>query len=97
MVAYARAVGAEPIVQVLLLADTACAPPTADTAAAMVQYGITQGYGIKYFSIGNEPDIYDTPGQRGWPQVMGYTPEDYCAAVTADVAAMKAVDPNHKD
>ena len=96
MVTYARAVGAEPIVQVPLLADAAGNPPTADTAAAMVQYGVTQGYGIKYFSIGNEPDIYDTPGQPSWPQVMGYTPEDYCAAVSADVAAMKAVDPTIK-
>jgi len=93
MVTYARAVGAEPIVQVPLLADTSGNPPTADTAAAMVQYGVTQGYGIKYYSIGNEPDIYDTAGQPNWPQVMGYTPEDYCASVTADVAAMKAVDP----
>ena len=29
----------------------------------MVQYAnVTKGYGIKYFSIGNEPDIYDTSG-----------------------------------
>ncbi|HVV53435.1 MAG TPA: hypothetical protein VHO06_27505, partial [Polyangia bacterium] len=96
MVAYARAIGAQPIVQVPLLADTAGNPPTPDTAAAMVQYAKTQGYGIQYYSIGNEPDIYDTPGQPSWPAMIGYTPEDYCAAVTADVAAMKAVDPTIK-
>jgi hypothetical protein len=97
MVSYANAIGAKPILQVPLLADTAGNPPTADTAAAMVQYAnITKGYGIEYFSIGNEPDIYDTTGQPSWPQVMNYTPQDYCAAVTGYVAAMKAVDPTIK-
>jgi hypothetical protein len=97
MVTYARAVGAKPILQVPLLADTAGNPPTAATAAAMVQYAnVTKGYGIEYFSIGNEPDIYDTPGQPSWPQVVNYTPQDYCASVTAYVAAMKAVDPSIK-
>jgi hypothetical protein len=94
MVTYARAIGAEPILQVPLLADTAGNPPTADTAAAMVQYAnVTQKYAIKYFSIGNEPDIYDTPGQPSWPAMMGYTYQDYCTAVTSYVAAMKLVDP----
>jgi hypothetical protein len=97
MVAYANAIGAKPILQVPLLADTAGNPPTAATAAAMVQYANkTKGYGIEYFSIGNEPDIYDTPGQPSWPAMIGYTPQDYCAAVTADVTAMKAVDPTIK-
>jgi hypothetical protein len=97
MVTYARAVGAEPILQVPLLADTAGNPPTAATAAAMVEYAnVTQRYGLKYFSIGNEPDIYDTPGQPSWPAMIGYTTDDYCAAVTADVTAMKAVDPTIK-
>lgn len=97
MVTYARAIGAQPILQVPLLADTAGNPPTADTAAAMVQYAnVTKGYGIEYFSIGNEPDIYDTAGQPSWPQVMNYTYQDYCASVTAYVAAMKAVDPTIK-
>ncbi len=94
MVTYANAIGAKPILQVPLLADTAGNPPTASTAADMVTYAnVTKGYGIEYFSIGNEPDLYDTPGQPSWPAMVGYTPQDYCAAVTADVAAMKAVDP----
>ncbi|HEY6476364.1 MAG TPA: hypothetical protein VI456_07250 [Polyangia bacterium] len=97
MVAYANAIGAKPILQVPLLADTAGNPPTAATAAAMVQYAnVTKGYGIEYFSIGNEPDIYDTPGQPSWPAMVDYTAPKYCAAVTAYVAAMKAVDPSIK-
>jgi hypothetical protein len=97
MVTYARAVGAEPILQVPLLADTAGQPPTADTAAAMVRYAnVTQGYAIKYFSIGNEPDLYDTqglPADSTQPAIPGYGPSDFCASATAYVAAMKAVDP----
>jgi len=90
MVAYARAIGAEPILQVPLLADTAGNPPTAATAAAMVQYAnLTQGYGLKYFSIGNEPDLYNDQGN-----IPGFMPADYCTAATAYVAAMKAVDPS---
>ena len=96
-VAYARAIGAEPVIQVPLLADNAGKAPTPDTAAAMVTYAnVTKGYGIKYFSVGNEPDLYDT---QGWPTNMsqpaipGYTPSDYCTSVRAFVTAMKAVDP----
>ena len=38
MVAYARAIGAEPILQVPLLLDTTSVQPTAATAAAMIRY-----------------------------------------------------------
>ena len=92
-VAYARAIAADPILQVPLLADTAGAAPTADTAATMVSYAnVTMGYGIKYFSIGNEPDLYPdaTGSTKG---IQGYTPAAFCASAQAYVAAMKAVDP----
>ncbi len=96
-VAYARAVGAEPLIQVPLLADVDGMPPTAATAAAMVQYAnVTQGYGVKYFSIGNEPDLYASAGNLTdptLPAIPGYTPADYCASATAYVAQMKSVDP----
>jgi hypothetical protein len=71
------------------------APNGPAMAAAMVQYAnVTMGYGVKYFSIGNEPDLYATAtGSSGIP---GYTPADYCADVTNYVAAMKAVDPTIK-
>jgi hypothetical protein len=96
-VAYARAIGAEPLIQVPLLADIDGMPPTAATAAAMVKYAnITKGYGVKYFSIGNEPDIYADQGglvDSTQPAIAGYTPDDYCASATAYVAQMKSVDP----
>lgn len=96
-VAYARAIGAEPLIQVPLLADNNGQPPSPDTAAAMVAYAnITMGYGIKYFSVGNEPDLYGDQGSvanRALPAIPGYTPADYCTSARADVVAMKAVDP----
>lgn len=95
-VAYARTIAADPILQVPLLASTSGAPPTADTAAAMVSYAnVTMGYGIKYFSIGNEPDLYPdaTGSTKG---IQGYTPAAFCASAQAYVAAMKAVDPTIK-
>ncbi len=96
-VAYARAIGAEPLLQVPLLADTGGQPPTPATAAAMVTYAnITMGYGIKYFSVGNEPDLYSNQGSlidATMPAIPGYTPAAFCASVSDYVAAMKAVDP----
>ncbi|HUL98998.1 MAG TPA: hypothetical protein VLU24_06195 [Mycobacterium sp.] len=96
MIAYARAIGAEPILQVPLLADNGGQPPTAATAAAMVTYAnVTKGYGIKYFSIGNEPDLYPTsglPSDGTQPARPGYTPMDFCSDATAFVTAMKNVD-----
>ena len=95
-VAYARAIGAEPLVQVPLLADIDGSPPTAATAAAMVTYAnVTKSYGIKYFSIGNEPDLYATQGSLtdpAQPAIPNYKPDDYCASARAYVAAMKAAD-----
>jgi hypothetical protein len=96
-VAYARAIGAQPLIQVPHLADIDGLPPTADEAAAMVRYAnVTMGYGIKYFSVGNEPDIYATQGSltdSTQPAIPGYTPADFCASAETYVAAMKAVDP----
>ena len=77
MVAYARAIGAEPILQVPHAGRHRRATAHAGNAAAMVEYAnVTKGYGIKYFSIGNEPDLYERSGCRptrpaGHP---GYTP-----------------------
>lgn len=96
-VTYARAIGAEPIIQVPLLADPAGNPPTPATGAAMVRHAnVTKGYGVKYFSIGNEPDLYATQGsltEPSAPAIPGYTALDYCASATDYIAAMKAVDP----
>lgn len=96
-VAYARAIGAEPLLQVPLLADELGMPPTADTARAMVEYAnVTKKYGIKYFSIGNEPDMYARQGgllDPSAPAIAGYTPADYCVSAKAYASAMKTVDP----
>jgi hypothetical protein len=96
-VTYARAIGAEPILQVPLLAGPDGGAPTADTAAAMVTYAnVTKSYGVKYFSIGNEPDLYATQGSianASAPAIAGYTPAMYCASVMAIVPAMKTADP----
>ncbi|HSS39244.1 MAG TPA: hypothetical protein VLT58_10780, partial [Polyangia bacterium] len=94
MVAYARAIGAEPILQVPVLGDTSGKTPTPDTAAEMVTYAnVTKGYGIKYFSVGNEPDIYTDQASATTPSRPGYKAADVCTTATAFVAAMKAVDP----
>jgi len=96
-VSYARAIGAEPLIQVPHLDDVNGLPATADEAAAMVRYAnVTMGYGIKYFSVGNEPDIYAASGSltdSTQPAIPGYTPADFCASAETYVAAMKAVDP----
>lgn len=87
-VAYSRDIGAEPMLQVPLLKDNAGNPATSSTAAAMVTYAnVTKHYGIKYWIIGNEPDLY--PGND---EPSNYTVADYCAAATAAAAAMRAVD-----
>ncbi|MEO8901781.1 MAG: hypothetical protein ABI488_08150 [Polyangiaceae bacterium] len=96
-VAYARAIGAQPLLQVPLLADASGQPPTAATAAAMVSYAnVTKKYGVKYFSIGNEPDLYARQGgliDSTAPAIVGYTPAAFCTSARAYVAAMKQVDP----
>jgi hypothetical protein len=97
-IVYARAIGAEQLLQVPLLGDAHGMPSTADTAAAMVSYAnVTKKYGIKYFSIGNEPDLYARQGSltdMNAPAIVGYVPENYCASVRAYVTAMKSVDPS---
>ena len=99
-VAYAQAIKADLIVQVPVLAAHNASPDSgaADgpaTAAAMVSYAnVTKNYGVKYFAIGNEPDLYpDTTGLAG---INGFTAVDYCATATAYIAAMKTVDPTIK-
>jgi hypothetical protein len=94
MVAYAQAIGASPLLQVPLLADTTGQPPTAAEAAAMVTYvNGTRGYKIPFFSIGNEPDLYATQGlptDMTKPAIPGYTPAQYCATALAYAPQMRA-------
>ncbi|MBN2190648.1 MAG: Ig-like domain-containing protein, partial [Candidatus Aureabacteria bacterium] len=84
-VMFARAIGAEPLIQVRL------ARGSIKEAAAAVRYcNIEKGYNVKYWSIGNEPDDYTN---KGW---KAYTAEDYCRDFRAYYNAMKAVDPSIK-
>lgn len=97
---YCRAIGAEPIMEVPLLGNNVDAGPTsAEGAAAMVTYvNGTKGYGVKYWTIGDEADNYTsaTCGVVG-PQNVGCGPNnpiktaaDYCAVFKSYGAAMRA-------
>jgi len=87
-VAYCRSVGAEPILQVPLLRNAKGATATPRDAADMVSYcNRTRGYGIRYWEVGNEPDLYSDQGD-----VPGYGVEPFCDEFNAFSAAMKHVD-----
>jgi len=87
-VAYCRTVGAEPILQVPLVADPDGGPATAQNAADMVTYvNVTMGYDIKYWEVGNEPDLYPTNYDAGFAVQNA---ADYCTQFAAYVTAMRA-------
>jgi hypothetical protein len=96
---YAADVGAQPLLQIPFVglrdANGNLIPATSQNAAAIVQHAnVDRGYGIRYFTIGNEPDIYEEQGQKiGGQSTVGYTPEQFCAKFSEYVAAMKAADP----
>ncbi len=87
-VTYCRTVGAEPILQVPVVANAVDGgAATAQTAADMVTYAnVTMGYGIKYWEIGNEPDIYSRTYDAGVP----LNPTDFCTLYQGYETAMKA-------
>jgi hypothetical protein len=89
-VAYARAIGAEPLLQVPVIKNDAGEPATAADAAAMVAYvNETQGYGVRYFSIGNEPDLYVDQSLRE----ASFDATAACVTFSEFARAMKNVDP----
>lgn len=91
VVAYGRSVGTELIIQVPLVKNGAGSPAMPADAAAMVTYAnVTKSYGIKYWSIGNEPDLYSMQSL----QPATYSASDYCATFRAYATAMKAADPS---
>ncbi|MCU0475731.1 MAG: hypothetical protein MUC99_06425 [Anaerolineae bacterium] len=82
-VLQARAVGAEPALSVRLLGGTP------EKAAEIVRYAnITKGYGIKYWSIGNEPNLF-----VALMDVETYTTTDLNTQWRAIAEAMLEVDP----
>ena len=87
-VAYCRRVGAEPILQVPLLKNASGGPATAADAADVVRYcNRTRRYGVRYWEIGNEPDLYSDQGD-----VPGYGVEQFCSDFNAWSTAMKRAD-----
>jgi len=81
-IAQARKIGAEPSFTVRLPGNTP------ENAAAMVHYvNIEKDYGVKYWSIGNEPSLYSI-------EFDGWEPQEYAKKWREFAIAMKAVDPN---
>jgi len=77
----AHLIGAEPGMTVRLLDGTP------EQAAQLVRYvNIDKGYGVKYWSIGNEPDLFIVSDSI-------WTPEYYSKRWREFAIAMKAVDP----
>jgi len=88
-VSYCRRVGAQPILQVPLLKNATGGSATAQDAADMVAYcNRTKGYAVRYWEIGNEPDLYSDQGD-----VPGYDVDHFCRDFNAFSTAMKGVDP----
>lgn len=86
-VTYCRSIGAEPILQVSLLKNINNLPATAQDAADWVTYcNITKQYHIKYWEIGNEPDLYQGKDKTT------YSVTDFCNDFKSYSQAMKAVD-----
>ncbi len=83
-VAFARDLGAEPLVQVKLYHGSP------EEAARWVRYAnIEKGYHIRYWNIGNEPDLYAvTRGEKE------YDVTQFNREWRAFARAMKAVDPS---
>ena len=80
-ITQAHLLGAEPSITVRLLNGTP------EQAAQLVQYAnIEKRYGIKYWSIGNEPDLYIVKDST-------WTPQFYAKRWREFATAMKAVDP----
>lgn len=89
--AYAQKVGAEPILQLPLLKDWELHDATAQSAMQMVRYvNEEKHYGVKYFSIGNEPDLYVEQSQKE----ADYDPQTACALFAEIHDSIKAFDPS---
>jgi hypothetical protein len=92
-VSFAKNVGAEPLLQVPVIKNIAGATPTAQDAADLVTYvNVTKSYGVKYFSIGNEPELYVEQSL----QTAGYDAVAFCTTFKEFATAMRAVDPSIK-
>ena len=84
-IAFCRKIGAEPRIVVRLKGGTA------QKAADLVKYAnVTMGYGVKYWGIGNEPDLYEANG------LTDYSVTQYDTDWRSFALAMHGVDPKIK-
>jgi hypothetical protein len=84
-ITFCRQIGAEPRIVVRLKGATA------QQAADLVKYAnVTMGYGVKYWGIGNEPDLYEANG------LTGYSVVQYDTEWRSFALAMRTVDPKIK-
>jgi hypothetical protein len=81
LVDLARRMGAEPYIHIRFLDSTP------EKAASIVQYTQDKGYNVKFWSIGNEPSLYEGGGNP-WPA------DAFAQEWRKFAEAMKAVDPN---
>ncbi|NTU55374.1 MAG: hypothetical protein HGA79_03905 [Anaerolineales bacterium] len=87
LMTFARQLGAMPTISVRLLGGKP------ETAAKLVRYtNIEKKYGVTYWSIGNEPNIFTQMGYADYE----YTIENLNQEWRAIALAMKAVDPTIK-
>ena len=97
-ITYCRAVGAEPIMEIPMAGNNIDGGPmSAQLAADMVTYvNGTKGYGVKYWTIGDEADLYVSgniigdPNPYLGPNCPIKTADDLCAVYGSYAAAMKA-------
>jgi hypothetical protein len=81
LVDLCRRMGAEPYLHIRFLDSTPA------EAAATVQYAKDKGYNIRFWSIGNEPSLYEAGGDA-------WTADAFAREWLEFAVAMKAVDPN---
>jgi alpha-L-arabinofuranosidase len=87
LMAFSKQVGAMPTISVRLLGGKP------ETAAELVRYtNLKKKYGVTYWSIGNEPNIYTQLKQADYE----YLPENLNKEWRDIAVAMKAVDPTIK-
>ncbi len=86
-IAQARKIGAEPSIAVRLPGSSP------EKAAETVRYvNLIKAYGVKYWSIGNEPNLFDNDPNLNIG--VTWTPEYYAKTWREFALAMEAVDPS---
>ncbi|PKP09085.1 MAG: hypothetical protein CVU09_12925 [Bacteroidetes bacterium HGW-Bacteroidetes-4] len=89
--AYANKIGTEVMLQIPLLNDHNAEPITVKKAMDIVRYVREMEYPIRYFAIGNEPDIYVEQGMK-----TSYTVNDLTAQFNVFSDSIKAIDPEYQ-